>query len=115
MSYTPTQWNTGDTITASALNKIEQGIANAGGATPFVITASDISGGFTTDKTFTQVKTAFNTGTPVFIDFSSCNDWEGKYLVLGYRDSAFEITFVNHTGYLSAWADSANGNLYWVD
>lgn len=31
MSYTPTQWNTGDTITASALNKIEQGIANAGG------------------------------------------------------------------------------------
>ncbi len=30
MSYTPTQWNTGDTITASALNKIEQGIANAG-------------------------------------------------------------------------------------
>lgn len=31
MSYTPTQWNTGDTITASALNKIEQGIANIGG------------------------------------------------------------------------------------
>lgn len=30
MSYTPTNWNTGDTITASALNKIEQGIANAG-------------------------------------------------------------------------------------
>lgn len=32
MSYTPTQWNTGDTITASALNKIENGIANAGGS-----------------------------------------------------------------------------------
>lgn len=31
MSYTPTTWNTGDTITASALNKIENGIANAGG------------------------------------------------------------------------------------
>lgn len=31
MSYTPTNWTTGDTITASALNKIEQGIANAGG------------------------------------------------------------------------------------
>lgn len=31
MSYTPTNWNTGDTITASALNKIENGIANAGG------------------------------------------------------------------------------------
>lgn len=31
MSYNPTTWNTGDTITASALNKIEQGIANGGG------------------------------------------------------------------------------------
>ena len=32
MSYTPTTWTTGDTITATKLNKIEQGIANAGGA-----------------------------------------------------------------------------------
>lgn len=31
MSYTPTTWSTGDTITASALNKIEQGIAGSGG------------------------------------------------------------------------------------
>lgn len=31
MSYTPTNWNTGDTITAAAMNKIENGIANAGG------------------------------------------------------------------------------------
>lgn len=31
MSYTPTTWTTGDTITASALNKIENGIASAGG------------------------------------------------------------------------------------
>lgn len=30
MAYTPTTWNTGDTITASAMNKIEQGIVNAG-------------------------------------------------------------------------------------
>ena len=33
MSYTPTTWNTGDTITAAAMNKIENGIANAGGTT----------------------------------------------------------------------------------
>ena len=31
MSYTPTTWNTGDTITASAMNKIENGIVGAGG------------------------------------------------------------------------------------
>lgn len=32
MSYTPTTWTTGDTITATAMNKIENGIANAGGS-----------------------------------------------------------------------------------
>ena len=30
MSYTPTTWTTGDTITASAMNKIENGIASGG-------------------------------------------------------------------------------------
>ena len=29
MSYTPTTWTTGDTVTATKLNKIEQGIAEA--------------------------------------------------------------------------------------
>lgn len=37
MSYTPTTWTTGDTITASAMNKIEQGIANAGGSIPLLL------------------------------------------------------------------------------
>lgn len=30
MAYTPTTWTTGDTITATAMNKIENGIAGAG-------------------------------------------------------------------------------------
>ena len=30
MSYTPTNWQCGDTVTADKLNKMEQGIANAG-------------------------------------------------------------------------------------
>ena len=38
MSYTPTTWTTGDTITATKLNKMEQGIAGAGGGYDFVIT-----------------------------------------------------------------------------
>lgn len=36
MAYTPTTWNTGDTITASAMNKIEQGIADGGSKYPIV-------------------------------------------------------------------------------
>lgn len=56
MSYTPTTWTTGDTITASALNKIENGISNAGGEYDFdvVIRASDTN--FTSVTTFTLVK-----------------------------------------------------------
>ena len=37
MSYTPNTWTTGDTITATKLNNIEQGIANAGGGWDIVI------------------------------------------------------------------------------
>ena len=36
MSYTPTTWTTGDTITATKLNKMEQGIAGAGGGVEVV-------------------------------------------------------------------------------
>jgi len=31
MSYEPTNWKSGDTVTSAKLNKMEQGIANAGG------------------------------------------------------------------------------------
>ena len=37
MSYTPTTWTTGDTITATKLNKIENGIASAGGGYDAVV------------------------------------------------------------------------------
>lgn len=37
MSYTPTSWTTGDTITATAMNKIENGIANAGNVATVIV------------------------------------------------------------------------------
>ena len=43
MSYTPTTWTTGDTITATAMNKIENGIANAGGGFDLVIKMSTLT------------------------------------------------------------------------
>ena len=46
MAYEPTSWKTGDTVTASKLNKMEQGIAGGGGmAVPYVLVdEEDISG-----------------------------------------------------------------------
>ena len=58
MSYTPTTWTTGDTITATALNKIENGIANAGGAALLVHVTETQSGDqvtYTADKTAGEI------------------------------------------------------------
>ena len=49
MSYTPTNWATGDVITAAKLNKLEQGVASAGG----VLIATDTNG--TLDKTWQEL------------------------------------------------------------
>ena len=38
MSYTPTTWKAGDTVTSAKLNKLEQGVAAGGGMTMFEIT-----------------------------------------------------------------------------
>lgn len=40
MSYTPTEWETGQTITAEKLNKLEQGVAASGGAFVTTVTAT---------------------------------------------------------------------------
>lgn len=62
MSYTPTQWQTGDTITAEKLNNMEGGISNANN--PFIVTltptAQDFSG--VMDKTPEEIDEAYRAG-----------------------------------------------------
>ena len=62
MSYTPTTWQTGDTITAEKLNNMESGIEKA--VNPFIVTctptAQDFSG--TMDKTPEEIDEAYRTG-----------------------------------------------------
>lgn len=69
MTYTPTTWNTGDTITASALNKIEQGIAD-GGAGELVVNVTYSSDTFTMDATYAEIYEAMKAGTPCFMRFA---------------------------------------------
>lgn len=57
MSYTPNTWTTGDTITATKLNKIEQGIANAGSVVAVRLSAINAS---SSTKTFGCLVYAYN-------------------------------------------------------
>ena len=65
MSYTPTTWQTGDTVTATKLNNMETGIENAANA--FIVTltptALDYSG--TMDKTVAEISGAFEAGRKI--------------------------------------------------
>ena len=65
MSYTPTNWQTGDTITAAGLNNMESGIESAN--VPFVVTltptAQDFSG--TMDKTVAEINAAYEAGRKI--------------------------------------------------
>ena len=65
MSYTPTQWATGDTVTAERLNKMEQGIQTA--VDPFVVTCTPIAQDFSgvMDKTVAEIDAAYKAGKKI--------------------------------------------------
>ena len=78
MAYTPTTWQTGDTITAAGLNKMEQGIANAG-----VLAVTDNNR--TLDKTWQEIHDAtfsvLTTAEGQMLQMGCIED-EGAYLVI---------------------------------
>lgn len=52
MSYTPTNWQTGDTITAEKLNNMESGIVSG---QPYLVTFTENDGVFFADKTYAAI------------------------------------------------------------
>lgn len=67
MAYTPTEWKSGDVITAEKLNKLEEGVASAGDGSSdsneFIINvSSDSQYNVVMDKTFDEVEAAYNSG-----------------------------------------------------
>lgn len=124
MSYTPTTWTTGDTITATAMNKIENGVANA--SSTVIITDN----GTALDKTYAEIYDLVNSGTPCYIKYNvdaSTTDLDTDYAynirlmpisyVYKYESayriiaSTIDITVVSNTNYLgttSAWIYQAS-------
>ena len=65
MAYNPTNWQTGDTITAEKLNHAEQGITNS--LECFVITVTFEDSTYTADKTYAEIKAAIDAGIPCIV------------------------------------------------
>lgn len=62
MSYEPTQWKAGDTVTSAKLNKIEQGIAANGGVLIIPIFSYNENFELICNMTFEEIKTAIDNG-----------------------------------------------------
>lgn len=101
MSYTPTTWTTGDTITATKLNKIEQGIASAGGGVSGLCTVTN----GTMDKSYNDIMSIVNAGTlPFYIrdsdkavfvfsmDETSGNDYAVDFFSTGVNDGVIFVS-----------------------
>lgn len=58
MSYTPTTWAAGDTVTAAKLNKLEQGVASSGGVLVVNMVYDEEKGNDYTDKTWKEIHDA---------------------------------------------------------
>lgn len=64
MAYEPTTWAAGDVVTSAKLNKLEQGVVNAGDVFVVTITPSSATAA-TADKTFAEIKAASDAGKTV--------------------------------------------------
>lgn len=106
MSYTPTTWTTGDTITATKLNKIEQGIASAGGGILFDIGVED----GTLDKTWTEIDSAMSAGKIVRI-VDSGEGFSATYYVVATSNDG-EFYYVNYTTVNNEWYQTSSASGY---
>ena len=82
MSYTPTNWQTGDIVTADKLNKLENGVASGG----MLITISQSGGDTVLDKNYTEIKTAIESG---IFPFALMEDEEGSTVICTVCNYAF--------------------------
>lgn len=86
MAYTPTTWSSGDTITDTKLNKIEQGIAGVNLLVGATTTTSGSTTTITLDKTCQEIYDAFMAGDSIKIILSNTSGSQSVnivYLIVG--------------------------------
>lgn len=83
MSYTPTEWKTGDVVTSAKLNKLEQGVADAGGGGVLVVDNVNV----TLSETWQTIYDAIVAGTPTYVRLVQTG--EIPYAVI---DAVYEVS-----------------------
>lgn len=85
MSYTPTEWKSGDTVTSAKLNKMEQGIASGSSVVMPIYTTSDMET-FTCNMTFAEIASAITDGKFVVARIMFSNDGSSYFLTISFSD-----------------------------
>ena len=112
MSYEPTNWKAGDTVTSMKLNKMEQGIASS---SAFIVHATASGNTFTLDKTWKEIHDAAQQEKYVCIIVHPIEAAVMNFPVIGVgsMDSRFIVQVINYDRELLVLAtyetDSENG------
>ena len=86
MSYTPTTWANGDTITAEKMNKIEGGIANASAGAGGLVVHWDATNSRTVETTG-EIAEAIAAGKTVVLDQTEYNN-NFTFTTMSYADKS---------------------------
>ena len=109
MSYEPTNWKAGDTVTSAKLNKLEQGVANSGG--------SDIVGMTIEEENNTITYTVNKTWQEIWDNNCTLICYESDELKVFYQICAIDasdnsIHIVNLSEEQKDWLTATNANGY---
>lgn len=101
MAYIPTEWASGDIITAEKLNKAEAGIESANSALLVNIVWNEATGTF--DTKYKDIFEAFTAGVPVIVR-SLQTAYSDEYFNIAYlkedlHDPKFSVYLTNNTSY----------------
>lgn len=94
MSYEKQTWQSGDTITATKLNHIEDGIANGGRSMVIEMTFDRPAQNYTSTVLYSDVVDAYKSGTPILVhvpkqlDYTQSEIW---MTITGYKPKDLDM------------------------
>lgn len=111
MSYEPTEWKTGDVVTAEKLNKLEEAVGNADNS-PLIVSGTTSDNVETLDKTWKEIYDAYVSGRVVLYKEEAENyihvcSLEDVSMNSQSEPASYEVSF-NGEG-LTYSTDSENG------